>query len=143
MEHTRQNIGILGESVAAEYLKRNGYAVLERNYRSGRGELDIVCKKGRVLHFIEVKAILYSSRRELERDVSYGTFNIMERIDVEKIKNLIKTIMRYCAARNFQGTYQIDALFAYVVPHETYSAVDFIEDIGPEITKGDDWEEFI
>lgn len=49
------DIGFRGEEVAAEYLRENGFTLLHRNWRQGRYELDIVARKGDVLHFVEVK----------------------------------------------------------------------------------------
>ncbi len=51
----RQHLGRLGERLAAEHLQRRGYAVLERNWRSRHGELDIVACDGAALVFCEVK----------------------------------------------------------------------------------------
>jgi putative endonuclease len=51
----RQELGQLGEQVAAEHLIRRGFRILERNYRTRWGELDIVAFDGRVLVFCEVK----------------------------------------------------------------------------------------
>lgn len=48
--------GRSGEERAARYLKRRGYQLLERNVRAGRGELDIVARKGELLAFVEVKS---------------------------------------------------------------------------------------
>lgn len=49
-------IGRIGEEIATKYLKRHGYKVLERNFRSRRwGEIDIVATKDGVLVFVEVK----------------------------------------------------------------------------------------
>lgn len=47
--------GDFGEDIAAEYLVQNGYEIIERNYRFGHGEIDIIAKKNNVLVFIEVK----------------------------------------------------------------------------------------
>jgi putative endonuclease len=51
----RQQLGQRGEQLAAEHLERCGFAVLERNYRTRWGELDIVAFDGRTLAFCEVK----------------------------------------------------------------------------------------
>lgn len=48
-------IGRQGEIEAAAFLERNGYRVLERNYRCRYGEIDIVAKEGGTLVFVEVK----------------------------------------------------------------------------------------
>ena len=52
----RQTLGELGENLACEELRRRGYAILERRYRTRYGEIDIVARHGDVLVFVEVKA---------------------------------------------------------------------------------------
>ena len=53
-EHLR--LGTRGERLAARFLRRNGYKILYRNFR-GRsgGEIDLVCRDGDTLVFVEVK----------------------------------------------------------------------------------------
>jgi putative endonuclease len=51
----RPQLGRLGEQLAAEHLIRRGLRVIERNYRTRWGELDIVAYDGRTLIFCEVK----------------------------------------------------------------------------------------
>ena len=51
----RQTLGRLGEQVASEHLLRRGFQILERNFRTRWGELDIVARDGRTLVFCEVK----------------------------------------------------------------------------------------
>jgi putative endonuclease len=52
----RHALGQLGERLAAEHLSRRGYEILERNFRTKWGELDLVAYDGRVLVFCEVKS---------------------------------------------------------------------------------------
>ncbi len=51
----RPDLGRLGEQLAAEHLIRRGYQIVERNYRTRWGELDIVAYDGCTLAFCEVK----------------------------------------------------------------------------------------
>lgn len=51
----RKPLGSRGELVAAKHLSRSGYKVLVRNYRTNRGEIDLVARKGDLLVFCEVK----------------------------------------------------------------------------------------
>jgi putative endonuclease len=51
----RRARGALGESVAARHLAQLGYEVLERNYRTRRGELDLVAADDDCIVFCEVK----------------------------------------------------------------------------------------
>lgn len=50
-----KNIGALGEEFAANVLENKGFEILERNYMTKVGELDVIAKKDSTLHFIEVK----------------------------------------------------------------------------------------
>lgn len=51
----RSALGRRGEDAACELYRRLGYDVIERNYRSGRGEIDVVARRGETLVFCEVK----------------------------------------------------------------------------------------
>jgi putative endonuclease len=51
----RDALGQRGENVAARYLRDQGYKILERNFKSELGEVDIIARDGRVLVFVEVK----------------------------------------------------------------------------------------
>ena len=50
-----KGIGNRGEEVAAAKNKQKGYAILERQYRTPMGEIDLIARDGRTLAFIEVK----------------------------------------------------------------------------------------
>ncbi|ADQ14785.1 YraN family protein [Halanaerobium hydrogeniformans] len=49
-------IGELGEDIAAKHLKNKGYLIIERNYRNNFGEIDIIAQKDDYTIFIEVKS---------------------------------------------------------------------------------------
>ena len=49
------SLGKLGEEIASDFLKNKGYKIIERNFRTRFGELDIIAKDGNCLVFIEVK----------------------------------------------------------------------------------------
>jgi putative endonuclease len=51
----RRHLGALGEDLAAEHLIRRGFQIVERNYRTRTGELDMVAFDGHTLVFCEVK----------------------------------------------------------------------------------------
>jgi len=56
MTMQRQQRGFLGENLAVSELTRRGYAILDRRYRTRRGEIDIVADDGGTIVFVEVKA---------------------------------------------------------------------------------------
>ena len=51
----RRSRGALGECLAAQHLERRGYAIIDRNYRTRHGELDLIAADRRALVFCEVK----------------------------------------------------------------------------------------
>lgn len=53
-----KKLGRDGEKKAVRYLKKNKYKILETNYRTRFGEVDIIAKKGETVAFIEVKTRL-------------------------------------------------------------------------------------
>ncbi len=50
------DFGTQGEDIAVDYLRQKGYVVLDRNWRSGHKEIDIVARQGDTIVFVEVKA---------------------------------------------------------------------------------------
>lgn len=54
---TRAERGVFGENLAADYCKRElNYAIIVRNWRYKRDEVDLICRDGEILVFIEVRA---------------------------------------------------------------------------------------
>ncbi|MGB0789510.1 MAG: YraN family protein [Marinirhabdus sp.] len=48
-------LGKMGEAIAAEHLLKNGYEILERNFTVQKAEIDIIAKKGNYIVIVEVK----------------------------------------------------------------------------------------
>lgn len=78
--------GAAAEALAAAHLARHGLAVLERNYRVRGGEIDLICRDGRTLVFVEVR---------LRRNAGYG--GAAASITPTKQKRLILAARHYLA----------------------------------------------
>ena len=78
MNKYKQQFGRRGEALAEEYLKRKGFQIIKKNYRSGHKEIDLIAKEGNTIVFVEVKA---------GRSKSFGAPH--ERVDLRKQRNLI------------------------------------------------------
>ena len=77
-------IASLGEDKATEYLRKKGYKIIERNFRKGYGEIDVIAIDKDTLVFVEVKTRTSSS---------FGS--PLESITYWKLKSLIKTAQYY------------------------------------------------
>lgn len=106
----------LGEDKACEYLKKLGFKIIERNFRKGYGEIDIVAldpsdSSGQVLVFIEVKT--RSSNK-------FGT--PLDSINYWKLKSLIKTAEFYkLTHHNLPEGMRIDAISVILNGQEVQS----------------------
>lgn len=61
MKHDRIALGIQGENMAARYLQKQGYTILQRNFRCRNGEIDIICSREHIIIFVEVKTRISTS----------------------------------------------------------------------------------
>ena len=61
-DRRRQRLGACGEQLALEHFERLGFTLLERNYRTRWGELDLIVHDGSTLVFVEVKTALADAR---------------------------------------------------------------------------------
>ena len=55
MLDSRKEVGNKGEKLAAKFLKRKGYKIIQRNYKCKLGEIDIIAEQDRTIVFVEVK----------------------------------------------------------------------------------------
>ena len=93
-------LGDRGEALAAAFLERKGYTILERNYRFDRAEVDLVCfapdddpSRGGELVFVEVKA---------RRGTGFGRPE--EAVTKEKQRQIIKAAEAYLHERRLEGS---------------------------------------
>ena len=79
MTDYNKNIGKLGEEMALDYLKKNKYTILKRNFRVKGGVIDIIASLGRQLCFFEVKTRTSKAFGNPEDAVSYDKMRKMTR----------------------------------------------------------------
>ncbi len=63
----KNQVGKTGENLAAKYFRKNGYRVIERNFSTRFGEIDLIVNKKGVLVFVEVKTRLGFGQPALRR----------------------------------------------------------------------------
>lgn len=84
MSHARLALGAWGEDQAVEYLRLQGMKILQRNYRTPVGEIDIIAKNKKFLVFVEVKT---------RRGVAFGS--PQEAVGERKQRQIIRTCQWY------------------------------------------------
>ncbi len=89
----RQLLGKTGEQTAAQFLKKNGCKILEKNFRNRIGEIDIIAAEGDVILFVEVKT------RE-----KGGRVTPKEAVTPTKQKTLSKVAESWLKTKNRQGS---------------------------------------
>jgi putative endonuclease len=72
-------LGMKGEEIALEYLRKSGYLILERNWRAGHNELDIIARDKDFLVIVEVKSRQNSNFAEPEEAVNRDKQNALIR----------------------------------------------------------------
>jgi len=90
-------LGDKAEELTCKYLRENGFEIIERNFYSRFGEIDIIAKRNDVLHFVEVKSGL-----DYERAV--------QNLTPKKIGRILKTSDVYLKKYALTYNYQIDAV---------------------------------
>lgn len=90
---TAVSIGTLGEDTAVKILKKQGYKIIERNYKSKMGEIDIIAQDGEYTCFVEVR---------MRKTNDFGT--PADTIDERKQHRIINTAKQYAVAKGFYDT---------------------------------------
>lgn len=105
---SKTNVGKIGETLAAEYLMKQGYAVLHRNHRIGHLETDIICETETHLLFVEVK-----SRTDLGGTSRYGRPAVA--VDERKKAHLLAAAEAYLRENPTEKKPRIDVIEVYLI----------------------------
>ncbi|WP_196594293.1 YraN family protein [Pectinatus sottacetonis] len=99
----KKKIGSLGEKCAADFLQKQGYKILNMNFFSKYGEIDIIAKKGSFLIFVEVKT---------RKNTFFGT--AAQAVDIKKQRKIIHTAEFYILLhQNLPVNYRFDIIEIY------------------------------
>ena len=93
------DLGKWGEDLAADYLQDKGYVIIDRDWKSGHHDLDIVAKEGDALVIVEVKT---------RKSTTFGTPEIF--VDIQKQRHLIRAAMCYAKFKNVTKEIRFDII---------------------------------
>jgi putative endonuclease len=101
------------------YLQRQGLEIIEKNYHTRMGELDIIAKEGEEFVFIEVK-----TRTNLESGFPE------EAVTDEKMEHLIEAVESYLDKHNFAHSWRMDVLAIIGCPGSKSVQFEWFKDVG-------------
>ena len=113
----RRDVGILGEKLAGDFLKKRGYHIWQCNYRCSEGEIDIVAEHEDYLVFIEVRT---------KKSLEFGSPE--ESITPAKMKRLRAVAAHYRQTHdNLPSSWRIDVVAIELGRREEVSRIELIE----------------
>ena len=117
----KRQLGNKGEEVACEHLISKGYSIIERNYNTKFGEIDIIAKYKEIIHFIEVKSGINKE----------NAISPVENLTRDKIRKFIKTVQIYINHKNIsqEQRWQIDAIVVVFNSFDAPLDISHIENI--------------
>lgn len=92
-------LGRYGEELASRYLKKNGYVILERNYKCVYGEIDIIARDDDCIVFVEIKTRRNTKEIMPEDSIGYS-----------KKQHLLKSAEYYINALPVEINYRFDII---------------------------------
>ncbi len=119
---TNYSAGHDAEKVAAEYLKKHGYTVLELNWRHARAEIDIVARK-RVRFGLGAQPVTFF---EVKYRKTAAQGNGLDYITARKLEQMKFAAELWVATHNYSGEY---ALGAIEIAGDNYSVTAFLDSI--------------
>ena len=114
---SRKSLGRLGEQLAADHFERLGWTILERNYQTRMGEIDLVAVDGRTLVFAEVKTC------RLGRGQPWDSLHERKRVQVRRMSGIWFNERR----RPFFERIRFDAIGVLVDDRDELVRLDHIE----------------
>lgn len=106
------DLGKLGEDLAAAHLEENGYTIRERNYVANKAEIDIIAEKDSILAIVEVKT---------RSNLDFGS--PQDFVKPKKIQLLIKAVNAYINDREKDFQEDLEIRFDIIAIHKTSESI--------------------
>ncbi|MDR0947229.1 MAG: YraN family protein [Ruminococcus sp.] len=119
MDNYNKSLGKLGEDIVAQMLIKKGCKIIDRNFKRGGGEIDIIAEKGETVIFVEVKT------RSPEAVEKYGEG--VTAISPTKMKRIIKTASKWMYIKNCELQARFD-IAELVIKNKKLTYFEYIAD---------------
>ncbi|WP_400076025.1 YraN family protein [Winogradskyella sp. R77965] len=107
-------LGKKGEQLAVDFLLKNNYNIIERNYRFDKAEVDVIAQKDDILAIIEVKT---------RSTIDFG--NPQDFVKPKQIKNLVKAVDEYVNVNDLDIEVRFDIIA--IVKEEKGFVIEHLE----------------
>jgi len=111
-------VGKIGEEIAKKFLEKQGYKIIEQNYKTKYAEIDLIAKKGEDLILVEVRTKVGDK---------FGTPE--ETINKKKMRKLRGNAMAYSSIKKWKGPVRIDAICIVLKPNYGVERLNHYESI--------------
>ena len=111
-------LGAWGEELASAFLQQKGYTIIERDWKMGHKDLDIIAKHNGMVVFVEVKTRRNRVFAEPE-----------EAVDYRKLQNLRQAINYYVKSRRINRDFRLDVITVVGTPEGGSPEITHIEDV--------------
>lgn len=119
---TTKEFGDLGEDMACEYLAKEGYKLIERNWRFGKKELDIIAETSEQLVFVEVKSRMDTCLEDPTRAITKA-----------KKRHLLKAANAYILEKDIDKEARFDVITVLLNKTGAPTLTHYISAIIPEV----------
>ena len=111
-------VGKIGEDLARKFLEKQGYKIIEQNYKTRYAEIDLVAEKEKKLVFVEVRTKIGEN---------FGTPE--ETINKQKLWKILQNAKAYLAIKKWKGYCRIDAICIVLKPNFSIERLNHYENI--------------
>jgi Holliday junction resolvase-like predicted endonuclease len=135
---SKKDIGALGESVTAEYLRRLGFEIVARNEVRKSGEIDLIASENHILHFVEVKSMVcleWPAAHRVRGSLSLrsrsqqGSYSPAMNLHEAKIRKVVRTSQWYMATIGWKGEWQVDGALIWFRQADGMAKVQYLPQI--------------
>jgi len=110
--------GKLGEEIAKKYLEKNGYKIIEQNFKTKYAEIDLVARQKNEIVFVEVRT---------KKGEMFGTPE--DSLNKRKLRKLWWNARGYTNKVRWQGPYRIDAVCIVLKPDNALDRLEHYQNI--------------
>ena len=125
------NIGQLGETLAKEYLIKNGFKIIAQNFRKPYGEIDIIATRNNTLHFCEVKAVTCEIPSSSNGLISRVPDDLIpeENVHEKKLLRLGRVVQAYLAKLEEEKEWQFDVIAVFIDKKTKKALIRYTADV--------------